>query len=181
MDIDTKSLMLSQLIIEMTNKYEGFNIEYKHKSKSMYVIHWILFILTLGQFRSFMTRYITTIGHTVYVPEAWDAMAPAAKYVILSHEKVHMDQSKRYGSFLYAFLYLFMYLPFGYAYWRTKLEMEAYEVTIRASAEIYGKPHVNSDIYKNRMIRYFTGPDYLFMCVNENKIRKWLDGVLESL
>lgn len=181
MDIDNRVLTLSNLIIQMSVDFKGFKIESKSTSSLMRVINAVLVILTFGKFRSFMTHYITTIGHTVYVPDSWDVLGPSSKYVILTHEKVHMEQSRRYGMFLYSFLYLFMYIPFGYAYWRTKFEKEAYEATIKASAEMYGKPFVRTAAFREKIVRYFIGPDYFYMCINEKRIREWVNDVTSNV
>lgn len=181
MDFDTKSLILSNLIIHMSSEYKGFQIVSKSDSWLMSAIDIFLKFITLNQFTSFLNSYITTIGHTVYVPHSWDTLSPASKYVILKHEMVHMNQSRKYGPILYSFLYLFCYLPAYRAYWRTKFEKEAYESTIRAAAEMYGKSYVHTLAFQEKVVKYFTGPDYFYMWTDETSIRQWVHDTVRSI
>lgn len=174
MDFDAKSLSLSNLIMRMTNEYPGFNISYKADSVLMRSINWFLRLITFNKFTSFMDHYVTTVGHSVYVPATWDSLSPASRYIILSHEMTHMNQSKKYGKLLYSFLYLFMYIPFYRSYWRTKFEKEAYEATIKAAAEMYGRSYVQTVAFQQKIVSYFTGPDYFYMWTDENSIKQWV-------
>ena len=181
MDIDNRVLTLSNLIIQMSADFKGFKIELKSTSILMKSINFILRMLTFGKFQTFMTNYVTTIGHTVFVPDTWDRIGPASKYIILMHEKVHMEQSRRYGKLLYSILYLFVYLPCGLAYFRTKFEKEAYIATIKAAAEMYGKSYVKTAVFRDKIVGYFTGPDYFYMWVRKDQIEQWVYDVTSSI
>ena len=58
--------------------------------------------------KSFMTRYTTTIGNKIYVPN--EKYLTSNKWLaeeIIAHEYVHVVDSKRYGFVRFAFMYLF--------------------------------------------------------------------------
>lgn len=78
-----------------------FRVGFKDKSKFMKFISYLLFFN-----KEFMTRYITTIGYTVYVPNETEYNAnPDAYEHILTHEFVHMMDYKKYG-LLFSLSYL---------------------------------------------------------------------------
>lgn len=80
----------------------GVCIKFKDKSFFMKVLGKILFFNP-----SFMQRYITTIGSTVYFPsEEWlkDNRESAAS--ILAHEIVHVSDSKVSNPFIFSYSYL---------------------------------------------------------------------------
>lgn len=83
-----------------------------------------------------------TIGNTVYYPDAIED--PHLFPEFIEHEKVHLEQYKKYGTFGFLFLYLFVPLPFIFSYFRWRFEREAYVVQAkmyiaekRGNAEIF--------------------------------------------
>ena len=95
-------------------------------------LHWIVFAVTLGQNRRFLTDYYTTIGPWIGVPEGWESRAIEGRIAVLEHERIHVEQCKRFGlgnvylGFpLFTLLYL-LCLPAGLAYFRWRFEREAY-------------------------------------------------------
>src|SRR3954454_10457735 len=54
-------------------------------------------ILTFGGQRTFLSHYVTTLGHTIYVPDDFDDWAPGHCWEILRHELVHVAQFERLG------------------------------------------------------------------------------------
>ena len=92
----------------------------------------ILRVLTLGGQRTYLTHYVTTLGHTIYVPDDFDGWDAGDAWRILRHELVHVAQFERYGWPLMIFVYGFFPLPAGLAYGRARLEWEAYAETLRA-------------------------------------------------
>lgn len=136
--------------------YYTFNIKYKNQSWMMKVLSIILFFN-----KGFMTEYITTIGNTIYFPNAeCIAQNESAFMGVLAHEIVHVTQKEKYGMALYSLLYLFpqclaifaglailaiWYLQFLWcllfllflaplpAPWRKKFEVGGYTMTLYVS------------------------------------------------
>lgn len=105
-------------------------------------LHWIVFLITLGSNRKFLTNYYTTIGPWVGVPEDWESRDLANIIAVLEHESIHIAQCKRYGLGnvylglpLFGFLYL-LCLPAGLAYFRWRFEREAYAHGINVELEM---------------------------------------------
>src|SRR5262249_36756926 len=86
-------------------------------------------ILTLGGQKSYLTHYVTTLGHTIYVPDDFDAWPPGRAWEVLRHEAVHVRQFERYGWLAMVLVYGLLPLPLGLAYGRARLEWEAYTET----------------------------------------------------
>lgn len=59
-----------------------------------------------------------TIGETIWLGRGSD-------HSTIRHETIHVEQQRKTGFVLFAFLYLFV-LPFGWNPWRWRWEMEAY-------------------------------------------------------
>lgn len=130
-------------------------IRYKDKSVLMKVLGILLFFN-----RGFMTKYITTIGSTIYYPSEKSLMEDlVGSSSVLAHEYVHAKDSKRYGRLLFSLMYLFpqilalisilaipaffiswkvalifaIFLIFAApfpAYWRSRLELRGYSMTL---------------------------------------------------
>ena len=84
-------------------------------------------------------RRVDELGFgTLWVPDSWDQMSDDDRYVLLRHERVHLQQRKRMGDVAMAFVYLVPFFPLFLAYGRARIEWEAYIETIRATAEVYG-------------------------------------------
>ena len=75
-------------------------------------IHHLLRVVTLGAQSSYLDRYVTTMWHTVYVPDDWEARAIEERYATLRHELVHVRQFERWGLVM-AVAYLLLPLPLG--------------------------------------------------------------------
>src|SRR5438445_96941 len=56
-----------------------------------------LWALTFGGQRTYLSHYVTTLGHTIYVPDDFDAWHPDHAWQVLRHELVHVRQFERYG------------------------------------------------------------------------------------
>lgn len=138
----------------------------KSKSKFMAVLGKILFFNP-----DFMTRYVTTIGRTIYCPNG--KISPTT----LEHELQHVRDYDRWG-LLFALSYL-LALPTGWtmrAYW----ERKAYAITIRkAFAE--DPARVESPEYRAWIVRIFTGPDYFWMSWSKKSVEKWFDNVVAEV
>lgn len=147
----------------------------KADSRLMLVIDWFLKVITLGMMRRFMTDFVTTIGTTVYVPKYWETELEATRIVILRHERVHMRQRQRYGAVLYALLYLFLPFPLIFAYFRMRLEQEAYEESMVALADLdhNAREVFFSDWYRTSMVGHFTSAEYFWMWPFRRSVEQW--------
>jgi hypothetical protein len=124
--------------------------------------------------RKFMTEYTTVIGWKVYVPETWPTWDWRTRASILRHERVHMRQLRRHGFLLHAVLYLFVPFPFLFAYYRTRFEKEAYEESLHAEVEYWGKECLTPD-RRERMIRRFVREPYFWAWPWRRSIERWYD------
>jgi hypothetical protein len=136
---------------------------------------WLLWALTFGGQRTYLTHYVTTLGHTIYVPEDFDRWEPAHALEVLRHELVHVAQFERWGWVGMVLLYGFLPLPAGLAYGRARLEWEAYRETLRAVAEIEGLSAAKSPSLHDEIVRRFTGPDYGWMWPFPRVVRRWIE------
>ena len=82
---------------EIRVEFPSFRIRKKRESLLQRAIHVVLALLTLGGQRVYLTRYHTVLFGTLWVPDAWDAMSDADRYILLRHERVHLRQRKRMG------------------------------------------------------------------------------------
>jgi hypothetical protein len=89
--------------IESLQKHNDFEVLYKNSSPFMKLLGKILFFN-----KTFMTRYTTTIGNKIYVPnEKYLTSNRWLAEEIIAHEYVHVVDCKRYGPVRFAMLYLF--------------------------------------------------------------------------
>jgi hypothetical protein len=168
------------LLAETCREFPEFKIVKKSDSRFMRVLDWTLRTISFGKINKFMENFTTTIGATMYVTDHWDLASSATKYSTLDHERVHLRQSKKYGSVLFSLLYLLFPLPIGLAWFRTKFEMEAYEVTLRNIHRSYGKSVFNEEL-RNLFVGYFTGPSYMWMWLGKKRIADWYDATVAKI
>jgi hypothetical protein len=163
------------------DEFPAFRIVPKHGHWPSRAIDLALRCLTLGGQRSYLTRYHTVIGNTLFVPPTWNAMSDVERVILLRHERVHLRQRRRYGAPLLAFLYLVPFFPLGLAYSRARIEWEAYEETLRATAELLGLDAARSDALRRQIVGRFTGADYGWMWPFERSVQAWYDRALADL
>jgi hypothetical protein len=169
-------LTLSELFIdEIRNEFPEFRIVRKAGNAFSQTIDTALKILTLGGQRHYLTHYHTVIGYTLYVPESWEKGSDVDRVILLRHERVHMRQRRRYGMLGMAFLYLLPLFPLGLAYGRARIEWEAYEETLRATAEHLGLDVARCPELRAKLIERFTGPDYGWMWPFPKTVGRWID------
>jgi hypothetical protein len=108
-------------------------------------------------------------------------MSDVDRVILLRHERVHLRQRRRYGFVGMAVLYLLPLLPLGLAYGRARLEWEAYEETIRATAEHYGLAAVKTVDLREHLVKRFTGPDYGWMWPFPKTIERWYDSTVAAI
>jgi hypothetical protein len=138
-------------------------------------------VVTLGGARQYLTHYVTTLGHRIYVPDDWPTWPATRRLAILRHELVHVAQFERLGWPLMILLYGLLPLPIGLAWFRARLEMEAYAETLRATAELEGLAAARSPALRAEIVRRFVGPDYGFMWPFPRAVERFVDRELARL
>jgi hypothetical protein len=138
-------------------------------------------LLTFGRMRTYLSHYVTTLGHTIYVPDDFPHWPAGQRWEVLRHEAVHVAQFERFGWLGMVLLYGLFPLPFGLAYGRARLEWEAYAETLRAVASLEGLEAARSPRLHAEIVRRFTGPDYGWMWPFPRTVQRWIDETLESL
>jgi hypothetical protein len=169
------------LIASIRQEFPGFRIVEKRTSPFSKLIHIALCVLTLGGQRAFMSQYHTVIGDTLYVPDAWAESADVDRAILLRHERVHLRQRRRYGFVGMALLYLIPFFPVGLAYGRARLEWEAYQETLCATAELLGLPAAQDPALRRKIVERFVGPAYGWMWPFRRQVERWYDATLEEL
>jgi hypothetical protein len=169
------------LIASIRQEFPGFRIVDKRASLLSKVIHVALCVLTVGGQRAFMSQYHTVIGDTLYVPDAWSQSSDVDRAILLRHERIHLRQRRRYGFAGMAFLYLIPFFPIGLAYGRARLEWEAYQETLRATAELLGLSAARDPALREKILERFVGPAYGWMWPFRTQIERWYDATLEEL
>jgi hypothetical protein len=173
-------LSRSQLLLEeIRGEFPDFEIRRKHHSRLQRAISLALAVVTLGGQRRYLTHYHTVFFGKLYVPDAWDRMSDAGRYVLLRHERVHLQQRRRMGDLAMAIAYLFVWLPLGLSWGRARIEWEAYVETIRATAEVFGLGAARS--LETDIVRRYVGPDYGWMWPFPGVVRGWFREVIADL
>lgn len=167
-------LKLNNLLSAMEADFPNFKIVNKQDSKFMKLLSKILFFN-----KDFMTRYVTVIGSTVYVPSKdWLKFNPTGALITLAHEWVHMKDNRQWG-ILYTLAYLspqifallaplgfwnpwfFLFalciLPFP-SLGRSEIELRGYTMTMAVRWWLFEK-EPNYEKYA----KYFTSSAYYWM------------------
>lgn len=140
-----------------------------------------LWLLTFGGQRTYLTRYVTTLGHAIYVPDDWPTRPAASRLETLRHELKHVEQFERLGWPLMVLVYGLLPLPMGLAYGRARLEWEAYAETLAAVAELEGLEAARSPALHEHIVARFVGPDYGWMWPFPSAVRRWIAEELRVL
>ena len=167
------------LLAEIQAEFPTFAILPKRASRLQRAIHVALAAVTLGGQRIYMTRYHTVMFGKLWVPDSWDTMSDADRYILLRHERVHLRQRARMGDVVMGFVYLIPFFPLGLAWGRARIEWEAYEETIRATFELRGR--AAAEALRPEIVRRFTGADYGWMWPFERAVGRWFDEVLAEI
>lgn len=169
------------LVEALRQEIPGFRVLRKDQSALHRVIHHALVVITLGQMRSYLDSYQTTIRRTVYVTPDWDTWDADRRYVTLRHEAVHLRQFRRFTLPGMAVLYVLLPLPMGVAWFRARFEKEAYAESIRAAAEVWGSAYPRRASYRAYILDQFMGASYGWMWPFRPGLERWYDQVLASL
>jgi hypothetical protein len=140
-----------------------------------------LWLLTFGGQKTYLSHYVTTLGHTIYVPDDFDRWDASKAWEVLRHELVHVAQFERWGILGMVLIYGFFPLPAGLAWGRARLEWEAYRETLRAVAEVQGLAAAYDPAFHEQIVRRFTGPDYGWMWPFPATIRRWIRAALDEI
>lgn len=151
--------------------------QYWHQRAAGKALYWV----TLGGQNRYLSDYVTTLGHTIYVPDDFDTWPAHRALEVLRHEAVHVEQFERYGLPLMVLLYGVLPLPMGLCWFRARLEWEAYEESLRAIYEIEGKQAAHDPDLHDEIIRRFVGPDYGYMWPFPKTIRRWIQKALKTI
>ncbi len=178
---DDHAARYDELVAAIARELPGFRIVRKDRSRLQRAIHRALVVVTFGGMRAYLDGYQTTIGKTVYVTADWDERDPLERYVTLRHEAVHLRQFRRYTLPGMALLYVLLPLPMGLAWFRARLEQEAYAESIRAAAEVWGPARPRDPAYRAHIVGQFLGPSYGWMWPFRRSVEAWYDRVLDSL
>ncbi|HEX3771155.1 MAG TPA: hypothetical protein VHV30_09840 [Polyangiaceae bacterium] len=171
--------MHERLLDEIRREFPSFAIVRKRDSALQKAIGRLLFALTLGGQRYYMSHYHTVLFGKLFVPDTWDGMDDRARYVLLRHERVHLRQRRRMGDVGMAVVYIFPILPLGLAWGRARIEWEAYVETIVATAEVYGIEAARG--LEDHLVHRYTGPDYGWMWPFPSTVRRWFRSVIADL
>jgi hypothetical protein len=106
-------------------------------------------------------------------------MSDVDRVILLRHERVHLRQRERMGDVVMAFVYLVPFFPLFLAYGRARIEWEAYEETITATAELLGLDRARA--LKPHIVRRFVSADYGWMWPFPQVVEGWFDEHLATL
>ncbi len=167
------------LLDEIRREFPRFAIVPKRVDRLQRAIGAVLFAITLGGQRHYLTRYHTVLFGKLYVPDVWERMDDEERYILLRHERVHLRQRRRMGDVWMAFVYLLPFFPLGLAWGRARIEWEAYVETIRATAEVRSLDAARA--LEPEILRRFVGPDYGWMWPFPRAVRGWFREVIADL
>jgi hypothetical protein len=173
------NLRSESLLDEIRAEFPSFELCRKKESRLQRAIHVALAVVTFGGQRVYLTRYYTAMFGKLWVPESWDAMGDLDRYVLLRHERVHLRQRRKMGDLAMSFVYLVPFFPLFLAYGRARIEWEAYEETLRATAEVYGIEA--AERLRAPIVRRFVGGEYGWMWPFPRVIDRWFDEAMAGL
>jgi len=141
------------------------------------LIHKLLVIVTLGKNNRFYTNTTTTLGRTIYYPAGWTVdTVRLYDCIILRHEIIHVRQYLKWGfgnivlgTFLMAIAYLLLPVPLFFAWFRYKLEREAYWESYRASIELGLEPQVE------HYAEVLTNSGYFWAWYSKKQVQGWFE------
>jgi hypothetical protein len=166
---------------ELRAEFPGLRTVDKDEDAFSRLIDRALRLLTLGGQSAYLTRYVTTMGRTLYFPTGWRARSPESRYVTLRHEAVHLRQFRRFGRVGTALIYLLPIAPLGLAWGRARLEWEAYRETLRATAELHGMDAARDPALHAHIRTQFVGPAYGWMWPFPKIVQGWIDRAIEEI
>lgn len=158
--------LVAALAARIREEFPRFRLVAKERSEFMRALY--RFGLMGVWNPAFMDGYTTTIGYAVYMPSRMRADGVGGVDV-LRHERVHLEQFRRHP---FWFPVSYLLLPPALVTMRARWELEAYVESMRAELDRTGGV---SDETIDHIAARFTGPDYLFMDVRRNAVRRRLE------
>ena len=180
-DRDSQREEYDRVLNELVLEFPDFKLVPKQSSWLMRGVDFFLKLITFGMMSSFMLRYTTTLGFTIYTPKPWDDRSWISRAETLRHEGVHMRQFLRMGWLGFSFMYLVFVFPGGLSLGRFLLESEAYEESLRAVADYYGVEALRDADLRKRMVDHFVGPEYFWMWPFRKNVERWYDEFASEL
>jgi hypothetical protein len=172
---------LARLLDDFARRSPPVRVVTKSEYWHQRAIGWLLKIVTLGGQHTYLSNYVTTLGHSIYVPDDFARWSAARRCEILRHEAVHVAQFRRLGWIGMTIIYLFFPFPLFLAYGRARLEWEAYAETLRAVAELEGLAAARDRRLHDEIVQRFTGPDYGWMWPFPKAVRGWITSALDEI
>ncbi len=166
---------------EMQREIGALRIVHKENDALSKLVDLFLRVVTFGQMSTYLTQYTTVMGHTIYVPTAWEGRSDTERYVTLRHEAVHFRQMKRYGMIGMGLLYGLPIFPIGLAWGRARIEWEAYAETLRAIAEVEGVDAARHPKLRAHIVKQFTSAAYGWMWPFPKQVEGWIDSELARI
>lgn len=166
-------------IAEMRAEFPTFAVLEKRDSALQKTIHYLLSIITFGGQRSYLTKYHTVLFGKLWVPDHWKETPDLDRVILLRHERIHLRQRARMGDIVMGFVYLVPFFPLFLAYGRARIEWEAYEETLRATAEL--KSLEDARALRAFLKARFVGPDYGWMWPFPKTIDRWFDETMRKI
>jgi hypothetical protein len=171
--------MHERLLDDIRREFPSFEVLAKRDSTLQHVIHVILKVVTFGGQRTYLNGYYTAMFGKLWVPDSWAELGDLDRYVLLRHERVHLQQRRRLGDIGMTFVYLVPIFPLFLAYGRARLEWEAYTETLRATAEVYGVDA--AERLRSRIVERFVGGDYGWMWPFPSAVHRWFDEAMGEI
>lgn len=176
---------LDLLLSDLKAEFPLLQMEFKSSCWYWRVLHWLIFLVTFGQNRSFCSVYTTTIGNRIAWPD--DLVAVMGKpqwedqfWTILCHEREHLKQFNRYGVLLMFFLYVILPLPIGLSYFRMKFERAGYLKTLECWYQL-DREYAESERARQWWVKQFIGPNYGWCWPFKWAVMGWYDRKLLQL
>lgn len=165
----------------MRREFPRLRLIDKHNSTLSRLLDRLVTIVTFGRQREFATRYVTTIGSSIYLPAGWAERSDQDRYIVLRHEAVHLRQFRRYGLVGMSVIYLLPILPLGLAWGRARLEWAGYRETLRATADVYGIAAAEGAGLRAHIVHQFTSGAYGWMWPFPRTIGRWIDRAMTEI
>jgi hypothetical protein len=170
-------LRLAALTDEL--RASGVRLVTKDRVWHQRAIHHLLRIVTFGAQSRYLDSYVTTIGRSIFLTPDWESRSTADRYATLRHERVHLQQFRRWGLVPMALAYVLLPMPFGLAWCRMRLEREAYAESVRVHFALGGR--AATERLRAHVIRQFTSGSYGWMWPFPRAMGRWYDALVDEL
>jgi len=180
METPAQALLIERLLKRISPVVPGVKLAYKRHSKLMKLISKLLFFN-----KKFMTKYYTTLGSTIYIPDSHPATP--LNLEVIAHECKHIYDSRQHpilynlGYMFPQIMALFAFLALG-AIWsslswlwcllfliflapipspgRMLIERQGYLMSLACEYWLNGRVNASSYTW---IAKHFTGPNYYWM------------------